>query len=250
MVTAARAKNSMLEDRQQERLDNSNHQKTLQRLNNNPGLSQRLNQLQNLDNSLGLITDVDKVTPQQFQEFQQAVRSNLGIKGTSGVDERSGTYLTSLGLRADNFNQFLSADPQDIGKNNALLKHVTQLASIERRNAQSQYEKRLSAVTAGNESMYARRPDLKNDLDSAVGAWKGQLDSPNTGQAPGASQGGQSSGGSPSQSPQASDPVQIQKASRFKQLYDKMTDPASKKIAIERAKNMFGPDILSKVGIQ
>lgn len=154
------------------------HQRNLRALKSDTNLRQRLQQYQNLDNAMKLVTDVDNVTPQQIDEFQQAIRANLGIKGTSGVDERDRSRLNSLGLNAARFQEFLSGNPADLAKDGKILNHLRDLARNEQSNIRSQYGRGLKAVTAGNDSVYARHPELQADLDSAIGAFQGQLTNP------------------------------------------------------------------------
>lgn len=74
--------------------------------------------LQNGFNSIKTATENFKAekTPQAFHELQQALRSNMGIMNRSGVAERGDTYLNSIGLKGQDLDQFLSADPQDVNK--------------------------------------------------------------------------------------------------------------------------------------
>lgn len=155
-------------DVRRDRMDRGEHQQVINAVNRNPTLKSRLLQYQNLENALSNLTNAEHITPQQFHEAQQSIRSNLGIKGTSGVDERSGTYLNSLGLKSDNWNQFLTGVPQDMKPNDPFLKHIKNLAGLEQRNARAQYQKALQAASGGHSSMYSRRPDLQADLEDAI----------------------------------------------------------------------------------
>lgn len=159
---------------QRERTDQMVHQRNLQALKKDTQLNERLRQYANLSNALATINDAEQVTPQQIDEFQQAVRSNLGIKGSGGVDERSKTYINSLGLNAERIQQFITGDPASIAKDSNLLNHLRDLARVEQANIAAQMDKRISAITAGNKSVYARRSDLRNDLLDAVGAARSQ----------------------------------------------------------------------------
>lgn len=170
-------------DRAQENLENRKdivdrreHENVLRRINSNPNVKQRLTQYQNLGNSLNLITQSDSLTPQQIMEFQQAVRSNLGIKGTSGIGERDETYFKTLGMNAANWKQFLTGDPAKLSKDSSLMHHFKQLAQIEQSSIAGQFDKSLKAASGGHKSMYDRRPDLLADLQDAVVHQKGQLE--------------------------------------------------------------------------
>lgn len=171
-------------DFKQDRLDLSNdivdrreHQNVINKINANPNVKTRLQQYQNLDNTLSNLANADHVTPEMFDEAQQSVRSNLGIKGSSGVGERDLTLMKGLGLNVDRLGEFLSTSPADIGKDNKLMGHIVNLAQLEKKNITGQFSKSLEAASAGHKSMYARRPDLMDDLKDAIGAQSAQLDS-------------------------------------------------------------------------
>lgn len=140
-------------------------------------LVQRLTQAQNLDNAL-VAFERGVATPQQFEELQQAVRANMGIKGTSGVQEREATKLRSMGQVGASLLQFVTGSPQDVNKfiNPAMIEHVKSLVDIERKNIRKQADQRLRAVTAGQGNMYIRRPDLKADLEEAISAQSSQFE--------------------------------------------------------------------------
>lgn len=156
-------------------VDRREHERVLSRINANPNVKQRLTQYQNLDNALGIVTQSDNLTPQQIMEFQQAVRANLGIKGSSGVGEREETFFKTLGMKAENWKQFLTGDPAMISKDSNLIHHFQNLAKIEQQNISSQFDKSLGAAAGGHKSMYDRRPDLKEDLKDAMQLQKEQI---------------------------------------------------------------------------
>lgn len=178
MQAGSRDKSIEHRDKQfEERLDARAHQQTVALLKRDKPLQDRLRQYQNLDNALSIITKADHVTPEQIHEFQQAVRSNLGIKSGSSMAERHATYLDSIGLRGSRWLEFLSGNPANLSKDSNLMNHLKNLASVEQENLQQQVQGRLDAVTEGYGSMYARRPDLKNDLMTLSGATKAQFKS-------------------------------------------------------------------------
>lgn len=158
-------------------VDRREHQNVINKINANQNIKTRLQQYQNLDNTLSNIANADHVTPEMFDEAQQAVRANLGIKGSSGVDERTNTQMKAMGLNADRLGEFLTMSPADIGKDNKLMGHIINLAQMEKKNISGQFDKSLNAASSGHSSMYARRPDLKDDLKDAIGAQKDQLES-------------------------------------------------------------------------
>lgn len=153
---------------QENMLDQRIHDKVVARLNNDKQLQSRLVQYQNLGNALTNFASAEHTTPQQLDELQQSIRANLGIKGGSGVGEREHTYINSLGLNADRLKQFITGNPTDIAKNAPLLKHLQDLAKLEQGNIRGQYESRMKSVTAGHDSLYKRRPELRSDLDDLI----------------------------------------------------------------------------------
>lgn len=161
----------------QDRLDNTDHQATLRYLRSDKNLRDKLVQYQNISNALNNYAAADVHTPQQFDELQQAIRANLGIKGSSGVGERDRTTMNSLGLSADRITQILTGNPQQV-KNDAFDAHMKNLATLEGSNIKQQYNSRLNAIAAGNGSMYARRPDLAADLQEAIAANAAQVAAP------------------------------------------------------------------------
>lgn len=165
-------------DLAKDRLDQSVHQKVLAKLKGDTVLSQRLSQYGNLTNALSVIADAKSLTPQQISEFQQSVRSNLGIKGVGGVDEREKTYINTLGLTFERWAQFLTGDPASISKDSNLVQHFIDLANLERKSIGGIMDKRISALAAGNASVYKRRPDLKSDLIGVTEALKSQYQEP------------------------------------------------------------------------
>lgn len=164
IMNSAMDRNRIMEDR----MDRNEHMKIVSALNTNKPLVERAAQYQNLSNALTLITKPKNLTPQQIHEFQQAVRKNIGISGTSGVGEREATYFNSIGLNGESWTQFLTGDPATISKNSKLMHHLKDLANTEMDNVQAQYGDTLDAVSEGRASMYMRRPDLKSDLDRKI----------------------------------------------------------------------------------
>jgi hypothetical protein len=151
------------------------HQRNILALKKDPVLTKRLNQYQNLDNALSMITQARELTPQQIQEFQQAVRSNMGISGVGGVGEREETYFKTAGLNAAMWKQFLTGDPVSMSKDSKLMDHLRDLAGVEQSNIKKQYSNRIKAVTGGNASIYREHPELQSDLDDLVSGFNDQV---------------------------------------------------------------------------
>lgn len=167
------------QDMAQDRFANMAHQKNIQALKRDPQLLKQLTQTNNLGAALNNLANAEHITPQQFDEAQQAIRGNLGIKGNSGIGEREKSYLNSLGLDADRFQQFLTGDPKSMRPDDPFLMHIKNLAQLEQQNIQNQTNSRISAVTGGNDWMYndPKYKKYKDSLDSLVGATKQQFTS-------------------------------------------------------------------------
>lgn len=174
-ITSGQEYKQEAQQRMKDAVDRREHERVLVRINSNPNIRTRLQQFQNLDNTLSNIANADHITPEMFDEAQQAIRANLGIKGGSGVGERELTQMKSMGLNADRFAQFLTGKPSDVSKQNEFLKHIQNLARLEKQNISSQFAKSLGAASAGHKSMYDRRPDLFGDLQDAIQMQKEQL---------------------------------------------------------------------------
>lgn len=153
------------------------HTTTIAALQKDPQLKERLTQYTNLGNSLGILQQAGTVTPQQLDEAQQAVRANLGIKGSSGVDERDRTRLNDVMLDVKRSLQKISGKPQDVGADNAILAHIKDLANVERGNIQSTVNARLSALSGGQSWVYddpIYGAKYKPGLDNVLNGIKGQ----------------------------------------------------------------------------
>ena len=150
------------EDRQVQRI----HAQMVSQAKRDPILKAYMGQYSNLNNAISNLANADHMTPQQFDEAQQAVRANLGIKGTSGVNERDKTMLSSLGYNVDRLLQFATAKPSDIAQNDPIVQHIKQLAALEQNNINAQAERRIGAVLQGNDWIYndPRYSYLKDSL--------------------------------------------------------------------------------------
>jgi hypothetical protein len=174
LLDAANARNSSANPRVAQR-DQTIHNQNLAAVNKDSiasGLQTTYNNLQNA------VSNFQKggATPQEFQELQQGVRSNLGIKGTSGVNERADTYLTDLGLKADEKKQFLFGDLQSVMENHPqLANQVLKMADLEVQNKRAQYQARIQQLKAGHASFYKNHPDLSQDYDATAQAGLGVM---------------------------------------------------------------------------
>lgn len=150
---------------QSERIHNQN----LAAIQKDPIINKQLVQIQNLNNALSNLK-TGAPTPQSFEELQQSVRSNLGIKGQSTGGERERAYLTSAGLSAAEAIQFLTMDPQDITKygGSKFIEHITSLADNEIKNVGGQAKKRIETLKSGHGRFYKDHADLAGDYDAFV----------------------------------------------------------------------------------
>ena len=165
------------------RNENTVHNNIVKGLKIDTALKADLEKYRGLDSALSIITNTDKVTPQQVHEFQQAVRKSLGIGGGSGVGEREATYIDTLGLRADAFRQFLTGTPADIAKDSEVIKHLKNLADEQKDLLRARKDKRINALISGYEHIYGEdaagsggsRPDLRHSLNNAIDAISDQF---------------------------------------------------------------------------
>lgn len=131
-----------------------------------PAVDKMVTSFNNLDNALNNFHSADYHTPQQFEELQQAVKSNLGIKGQTGVHEREATSLNSLGIDVAKFNQWLSGKPvsiEDMG-GQKFVEHITQLADMEKTNISRQAMSKVKTILSGHKDFYGKHPGLSEDM--------------------------------------------------------------------------------------
>lgn len=152
------------------------HKDVLNKIKTDKQVTARLAQMQNLQNAMDIINKADIVTPQQIHEFQQAVRNNIGLKGSSGVSERDETYIKSLGMNVANVKQFLTGTPQDVSNNPALIKHLKDLVRIEQANISKQADRRINSLAGGWGHLYKNNPAYKAELDAAIQGSTDQFD--------------------------------------------------------------------------
>ncbi len=191
-------------DMMRDRLDNSIHQKTVTAVKNDPVIRNLYQGSRNIANALSALDEAKVATPQQFAELQQGIRKNLGITGTSGVEERDRIMLNSLGVDTDRVQQYLFGQPTDITKDvPEFIDHLKNLVQIVQRNNMMQMQSHLQSKMAGNKSFYQRRPDLANDLQDLGSATTAQFQPQNM--APGAA--GRQTSGLPSASAPGKAPI-------------------------------------------
>lgn len=153
--------------------------KILQRLSSNKDLGARLGAYQTLDNALSNMAAGKVRTPQQLEDFQAAIIQGLGMsRGQSGVNERAERTFKTLDLNASKMMQFLSSRPQDVMKNKELVGHLQDLARQEQVNVKRQYQQKLNALGSGYSRLLEKYPDIRADVNDALGAYAGQFESP------------------------------------------------------------------------
>jgi 5-bromo-4-chloroindolyl phosphate hydrolysis protein len=151
-------------DRQMYRLDKNEHLNVLKSLDNDKQNVARATAVSNLANAVNNFTAAKIQGPQQLNELQQAVRSNIGIARQSGVGERELTYINSLDQLLTNSEQFWKNKPQSL-QSKEIAKHIIELATLEQDNLTAQAQERMSALMTGHETMYDEHPEWREDLD-------------------------------------------------------------------------------------
>lgn len=159
---------------QQQRQDFQEHQQVLKSVDNDKTNLQRIASTSNIANSLNNFANADIKSAAQLDELQQTIRSNLGIKGQGGVDEREKTYLNSLAQDLARASTYWKSGPQGVEKAASIVAHLKQLAALEQQNFQNQAATRTQALISGHESLYERNPTLKADLERKIEAAKKQ----------------------------------------------------------------------------
>ena len=158
---------SLLQSRNDIQLDRLNRQH-VNDIQKNPQLIALQTTHDNLDNALQNFQK-GGATTQEFSELQQAVRSNLGLKGAGGVGEREETYLKSLGISGDKVKQFLSGNPQSVLESDpAFAKQITGLVHLEMANKEKQYKSIMDGLVAGKQS-FINKPGNQNRAQDIAG---------------------------------------------------------------------------------
>lgn len=149
----------------QERLAYDVHQKALNSVNSRP-VQTLLTGFQNLDNAINNFTK-GGATAAEYNELQQAVRSNMGVKGSGGVEERAKTYANSTGINASALIQFLTGDPQSVLKSSPkLAEQIISVAKLEMENKKKQASGLLDTHAKGYKTFYKKHPDLRDDFEA------------------------------------------------------------------------------------
>lgn len=135
----------------------------------NPTIKNLLVTQQNLQNA---VSNFQKggATPQEYFELQQAVRSNLGIKGNSTGEERAKQLASSTGIDAQIWAQYLDprGNPQNVMQSSpALARQVLKMAELEMANKSGQAKALSDANAKQHASFLAKHPDRASDFEAS-----------------------------------------------------------------------------------
>ncbi len=172
-------------DQKQTLQDQRINNQVLRAIDNNPNVKTRITQIQNLDNAMAMLQAFPEgATPQQIADAQQLIVRNMGITGQSGVNERAERYIHTAGMKGAGLLQFLTGDPVLLSQNSNLMNYIRHQASTERANANQQLLNTINIASAGHGSLYARRPELLDDLKDKLSSYQGIMAEPVNASAP------------------------------------------------------------------
>lgn len=174
----------------QQRQDASMHARNIGDMKKDSLLNGYVKQNGNLSNALNQVDQtplvengVKMITKPQFDELQQAVRANLGIKGQTGVGERESTYLKPLDMELAAMESRWGSNPKGIPITDPNIQHILSLARTEQSNVQKLAGQRIDSRSKGFQHIYDNNPELANDLQDFKTGLMGQFQG--GGQAPG-----------------------------------------------------------------
>ncbi len=159
-----------------QRQQNTVHEQIIKDMRLDPFVATNLVNFNKIDNALAQISS-GQVTPAQMHEFQQIVRSASGVPGGGTAEERSKTFINTLGYNWANIKQFLSGNMANLDKNGQIPEHFRNLARTEQQLARDRLMERWDLIAAGHSWVYKDRPDLFKDLLNASAANRKQLNS-------------------------------------------------------------------------
>lgn len=166
---------SVRDDQFGERMAQKAHQAAVGRIKGDKTLNDSVTKATNLENAVSNIENTGKITAQDMADMQSLAVANMGVGGGSSAHERADRYAKSMGINSANALQFLTGKPVDIGKDNPLFQRYKQIMQSETENFKQRAAKRIDALSAGNESIYQKNPDLKSDLNGLKTQMLGQL---------------------------------------------------------------------------
>lgn len=170
---------SQLEDKQAFQA----HKTILQKLDQNKGLQNQLAVTRGLEAAATSISTSKNITKEQVEDFQSGIIAALqaGRSGQGSMHERMARYFNSIGWDVKDGIQYLTGNPAEISKNDALLKHLKDLASIEARNSQAQSGEMINNLVSGYEHIYEnpKYKQYRDSLTNKIKSIKKLTDSPN-----------------------------------------------------------------------
>lgn len=134
-----------------------------------PQIKPLIQSYQNLQNAVRNFKEGGS-TPNELSELQGTVNSNLGIKGTTSAHERADRMAKSTGIEASKWYMFFTGDTEGIANvmktSPKLAEQVLKIADLEMENKKKQAQDVMDSNSSGyDESLYSRRPDMKNDFE-------------------------------------------------------------------------------------
>lgn len=161
----------------QEQVDYNVHKSAVDSVVNDKSTNNLLTTMQNLQQAKQNFLK-GGATAQEFNELQQAVRSNLGIKGNGGVGEREATYLKELGIDVGSVNQFITGNLADVTKSAPeMANQIMKLVDLETANKQRLGLQQIDKNSLKYGSFY-KRPSMQahyGDFQNTVQAQKDQF---------------------------------------------------------------------------
>lgn len=144
------------------------HSQFQSKITQDQGFRDKAKQYYNLSNAIALARSGKELPVQSADEIQQAIRNNLGIKGTGGVEEREKVYLSNAGWDVNKLQQYLTGNIKSIDINDPFMAHILDLADLERENARQGVMDQVDILSSGNSWIYNQYPKLKQSLDEKI----------------------------------------------------------------------------------
>lgn len=153
-------------------VEQNTHNQNVNKLKSDSTLN-KLSQAQNrLANGLAITSEMLgrglPVTVQQLNDLQQGVALAATGGGQTIGAEREARYLSSIQMKLKDLMTKATNNPQGINANDPLLKQIIAEANGVNQSIFNIAKKRVDSLKEGHESLYKRRPDFSQDLDSLV----------------------------------------------------------------------------------
>lgn len=157
MIAAAKLKADAMNgpgSTRQQAIDLRTHTTALKAVNDDKISNDLQTSYQNLHNSIANFKASDQ-NPEEFNQLQQSLRANAGIKGTSTGSERADSYLHDYGITVQQFIQKLSGTPQDVEKSSpGFVALVHKVADAELDNKRQQIAGQIMRKAQGYRDFY------------------------------------------------------------------------------------------------